>query len=54
MLKREDHGGGAAEPFATQAEQSMGVTLIADLDQGATAAFRCRAAPSPAVGRGAP
>jgi NitT/TauT family transport system substrate-binding protein len=27
------------EPFATQAEQSMGVTLIADLDQGATAAF---------------
>jgi len=27
------------EPFATQAEQSMGVTLIADLDQGATSAF---------------
>jgi NitT/TauT family transport system substrate-binding protein len=27
------------EPFATQAEQSMGVTLIADLDQGATASF---------------
>ena len=27
------------EPFATQAEQSMGVTMIADLDQGATAAF---------------
>jgi NitT/TauT family transport system substrate-binding protein len=27
------------EPFATQAEQSMGVTEIADLDQGATVAF---------------
>jgi len=27
------------EPFATQAEQSMGVSLIADLDQGATVAF---------------
>jgi len=27
------------EPFASQAEQSMGVTLLADLDQGATAAF---------------
>ncbi len=27
------------EPFATQAEQSMGVALLADLDQGATAAF---------------
>ena len=27
------------EPFASQAELSMGVTLIADLDQGATAAF---------------
>jgi NitT/TauT family transport system substrate-binding protein len=27
------------EPFATQAEQSLGVTLLADLDQGATAAF---------------
>ena len=27
------------EPFATQAEQSMGVTMIADLDQGATASF---------------
>jgi NitT/TauT family transport system substrate-binding protein len=27
------------EPFGTQAEQSMGVTMIADLDQGATAAF---------------
>src|SRR3984885_630555 len=26
------------EPFATQAEQSMGVTMIADLDQGATGA----------------
>ena len=27
------------EPFASQAEESMGVTLLADLDQGATAAF---------------
>jgi NitT/TauT family transport system substrate-binding protein len=27
------------EPFASQAEQSMGVTLLADLDQGATVAF---------------
>jgi NitT/TauT family transport system substrate-binding protein len=27
------------EPFASQAEQSMGVTLLADLDQGATGAF---------------
>ncbi len=27
------------EPFASQAEQSMGVTLLADLDEGATAAF---------------
>jgi len=27
------------EPFASQAEQSMGVTLLADLDQGATTAF---------------
>jgi len=27
------------EPFASQAEQSMGVTVLADLDQGATAAF---------------
>jgi NitT/TauT family transport system substrate-binding protein len=27
------------EPFASQAEQSMGVSLLADLDQGATAAF---------------
>src|SRR5579875_725184 len=27
------------EPFASQAEQSMGVTPLADLDQGATAAF---------------
>src|SRR5208282_3878827 len=27
------------EPFATQAEESMGVTLLADLDQGATVAF---------------
>jgi NitT/TauT family transport system substrate-binding protein len=27
------------EPFASEAEQSMGVTLLADLDQGATAAF---------------
>jgi NitT/TauT family transport system substrate-binding protein len=27
------------EPFASQAELSMGVTLLADLDQGATAAF---------------
>jgi NitT/TauT family transport system substrate-binding protein len=27
------------EPFATQAEQSLGVTQIADLDQGATVAF---------------
>ena len=27
------------EPFASQAEQSMGVTQLADLDQGATAAF---------------
>jgi NitT/TauT family transport system substrate-binding protein len=27
------------EPFATQAEQSMGVTMIADLDQGATSSF---------------
>ncbi len=27
------------EPFASQAELSLGVTLIADLDQGATAAF---------------
>jgi NitT/TauT family transport system substrate-binding protein len=27
------------EPFGTQAEQSTGVTMIADLDQGATAAF---------------
>jgi len=27
------------EPFATQAEQSMGVTLITDLDQGATGSF---------------
>jgi NitT/TauT family transport system substrate-binding protein len=27
------------EPFASQAEQSMGVTVLADLDQGATSAF---------------
>ena len=27
------------EPFASQAEQSMGVTLLADLDRGATVAF---------------
>jgi NitT/TauT family transport system substrate-binding protein len=27
------------EPFASEAEQSLGVTLLADLDQGATAAF---------------
>ena len=27
------------EPFASQAEQSIGVTLLADLDQGATTAF---------------
>jgi NitT/TauT family transport system substrate-binding protein len=27
------------EPFASEAEQSMGVTALADLDQGATAAF---------------
>jgi NitT/TauT family transport system substrate-binding protein len=27
------------EPFASQAEQSMGVTLLADLDAGATSAF---------------
>ena len=27
------------EPFASQAELSMGITLLADLDQGATAAF---------------
>jgi NitT/TauT family transport system substrate-binding protein len=27
------------EPFASMAEQSMGVSLLADLDQGATAAF---------------
>jgi NitT/TauT family transport system substrate-binding protein len=27
------------EPFASQAEQSIGVTLLADLDQGATVAF---------------
>jgi len=27
------------EPFASQAEQSMGVTLLTDLDQGATVAF---------------
>jgi NitT/TauT family transport system substrate-binding protein len=27
------------EPFASQAELSMGVTLLADLDQGATSAF---------------
>jgi NitT/TauT family transport system substrate-binding protein len=27
------------EPFASQAEQSMGVTLLADLNQGATVAF---------------
>jgi NitT/TauT family transport system substrate-binding protein len=27
------------EPFASQAEQSLGVTLLADLDQGATNAF---------------
>jgi NitT/TauT family transport system substrate-binding protein len=27
------------EPFASQAEESMGVTPLADLDQGATAAF---------------
>jgi NitT/TauT family transport system substrate-binding protein len=27
------------EPFASQAEQSMGVTLLADLDEGATSAF---------------
>jgi len=27
------------EPFASQAEQSLGVTLLADLDQGATSAF---------------
>ncbi len=27
------------EPFASQAEQSLGVTLLADLDQGATTAF---------------
>jgi len=27
------------EPFASQAEQSLGVTQLADLDQGATVAF---------------
>jgi NitT/TauT family transport system substrate-binding protein len=27
------------EPFASQAEQAMGVTLLADLDQGATTSF---------------
>ena len=27
------------EPFATQAEQSLGVTLLADVDQGTTDAF---------------
>jgi NitT/TauT family transport system substrate-binding protein len=27
------------EPFASQAEESMGVTMLADLDQGATQAF---------------
>jgi NitT/TauT family transport system substrate-binding protein len=27
------------EPFASEAEQSLGVTLLADLDQGATSAF---------------
>jgi len=27
------------EPFASQAEQSLGVTLLSDLDQGATTAF---------------
>jgi len=27
------------EPFATEAEESMGVTLLSDLDQGATNAF---------------
>jgi NitT/TauT family transport system substrate-binding protein len=27
------------EPFASQAEESMGVTMLADLDQGATEAF---------------
>ena len=27
------------EPFASQAEQSMGVTMLTDLDQGATTAF---------------
>jgi NitT/TauT family transport system substrate-binding protein len=27
------------EPFASQAEQTLGVTLLADLDQGATSAF---------------
>ncbi len=27
------------EPFASEAEQSMGVSLLADLDQGATSAF---------------
>jgi NitT/TauT family transport system substrate-binding protein len=27
------------EPFATEAEESMGVTLLSDLDQGATGAF---------------
>jgi NitT/TauT family transport system substrate-binding protein len=27
------------EPFASEAEQSLGATLLADLDQGATAAF---------------
>jgi len=27
------------EPFASQAEQTMGVSLLADLDQGATSAF---------------
>jgi NitT/TauT family transport system substrate-binding protein len=27
------------EPFASQAELSMGISLLADLDQGATAAF---------------
>ena len=50
------------EPFASQAELSMGVTLLADLDQGATAAFpvqgcavtRQWAAPHPGDAGGVP
>ena len=39
------------EPFASQAQLSMGVTLLADLDQGATRRSRSRAVPLPGSGR---